>query len=108
MNCGEWVNVYWHVPPLLHEAVAVTRSVTYPGVELVSEPKLVYPKSDAGPAMVSEREFEPLVKLLIGIPLPWLSLTVSVTVGFCPAPPFTTFTRLKFKPPIPGAWSGIV
>ncbi len=37
-----------------------------------------------------------------------LSRTVKVTVGFCPAPPLVTDTKVKFKPVMVFDWSGTV
>src|SRR5271157_4731343 len=58
--------------------------------------------------MVNDSDPEFAEKVLIGIGLPLLSLTVKVTVGFCPALPFATLTRVKLMPGTPGAYAGIV
>ena len=92
------MNVQVQVPSALHtELVAV--SVTYPGV-VESAPKLVIFKPDVGPAMVSDRVPELVVKVLMGMPLPLLSRTVKVTVGALPAAPLVTFWRTILMPGI--------
>ena len=59
--------------------------------------------------MVSESEFEPGMKLLMGIPLPLLSLTVNVTVGFWPARAVGHADQGEVRcPGCSGAWSGMV